>query len=229
MGKIYKIVFSLVVVALLTSCTQSIRSSVTRFHQLPQPNGEKIVIVPANPANNGSLEFANYATLVGNALGSLGYVPANGGEADLIVELDYGVDEGQQRVRMSPSMTGYFGYGSFYGRYYNPWFPYRNPYFYYGGFNSPFFHHPGIYDPFGYYPLGTAPRVRTYMTYNRHLKMVIKPNKEGALNLYEGEVKSTGRNNRLHEVMPYMVQAFFTNFPGESGASENISVEVPEA
>ena len=226
MGKYYKIIASFLIVGFLASCTQSIRSNVTRFHQLPMPSGEKIVIVPMDPANNGSIEFANYATLVGNALGNFGYVPANGETADLIVELGYGVDQGQQVVRSSPAMTGFVGYGGYYGRYFNPWFPYRNPSFYGGGFyGRPYYY--GGYDPFGYYPLGTGHRVRTYTNYNRHLKMVIKPAREGAQNLYEGEVSSSGRNANLHEIMPYMVQAFFTNFPGESGSSERVSVEIP--
>lgn len=225
MGKIYKLSICFVLVGLLASCTQSIRSNVSRFHQLPQPNGEKIAIVPMDPSYNGSLEFANYAALVGNELGRFGYSPANGEEPDLIVELEFGVDDGQRITRVSPSMTGFGYYGGYYGRYYRPWHGYYSPYYY-----RSTFYHPGYWgDPFGHYPLGMSPSVRTYTNYTRYLKMVIKPNKEGSLNLYEGEVKSTGRNNKLHEVMPYMVQAFFTNFPGESGASERVSVEIPES
>lgn len=225
MGKIYKIFICFVLVGLLASCTQSIRSNVSRFHQLPQPNGEKIAIVPMDPSYNGSLEFANYAALVGNELGRFGYSPANGEEPDLIVELEFGVDDGQRITRVSPSMTGFGYYGGYYGRYYRPWYGYYSPYYY----RSAFYHSGYWGDPFGHYPLGMSPSVRTYTNYTRYLKMVIKPNKEGSLNLYEGEVKSTGRNNKLHEVMPYMVQAFFTNFPGESGASERVSVEIPES
>ena len=180
-----------------------------------------------NPANNGSIEFADYATLVGNALGRFGYVPANGDEADLVVELDYGVDEGQRTVR-STGMYGSMFYGGFYGRYYNPWYGFRSPYFYRGGFYRRSYLG-GMYDPFGYYPIGMGPSYRTYTNYTRHLKMVIKPRGEGTQNLYEGQVTSTGRNNRLHEAMPYMVQAFFTNFPGVSGASERITIEIPES
>ncbi len=223
MGKIYKLIVSIVLVGLLASCTQSIRSNVSRFHQLPQPNGESIAIVPMDPAYNGSLEFANYAALVGNELGRFGYVPANGEDPDLIVELEFGVDDGKQITRVSPSMGGFGYYGGYYGRFYRPWYGYHRPYYYRSAF-----YHPMHWDPFGYYSLSMMPTVRTYTTYTRHLKMVIKPNEDGALNLYEGEVKSAGRNNKLHEVMPYMVQAFFTNFPGESGSSERISVEIPE-
>ncbi len=225
MGKIYKIFICFVLVGLLASCTQSIRSNVSRFHQLPQPNGEKIAIVPMDPSYNGSLEFANYAALVGNELGRFGYSPANGEEPDLIVELEFGVDDGQRITRVSPSMTGFGYYGGYYGTILSSvvWLlqPLLLPKYLLSS---------GILgDPFGYYPLGMSPSVRTYTNYTRYLKMVIKPNKEGSLNLYEGEVKSTGRNNKLHEVMPYMVQAFFTNFPGESGASERVSVEIPES
>ena len=229
MAKYCKIIASFIIIGFLASCSQSIRSNVMRFHQLPAASGEKIVIVPMDPANNSSIEFANYAALVGNALGGYGYVPANGGEADLIVELGYGVDDGQRVVRTSPGMYGFMGYGGYRGRYFNPWFPYHSPYFYGGGFYPRSLYYGGFYDPFGYYPLGMGPSQRVYTNYTRYLKMVIRPNAEGAQNLYEGEAKSTGRNNRLHEVMPYMVQALFANFPGESGSSERIAVEIPDS
>lgn len=233
MNKFCRIIITLLALGLLAGCTQSVRSNVMRFHQLPKPAGETIVIVPMNPADASSLEFANYATLVGNALGSFGYRPANGEKADLVVELDYGVDEGRKTIRSSPNYHGFYGggfYGSgfygggYFGNYYSPW---GRPYYGRGYYSS--LYYGGFYDPFGYRSLGARSNVRTYVNYDRHLKMVIKPNNDGAQNLYEGEVKSTGRHNRLHEVMPYMVQAFFTNFPGESGSSERVTVEIPEA
>jgi hypothetical protein len=187
MEKIYKIMITVIVTALLASCTQSIRSNVTRFHALPASSGETIVIVPMNSAINGSLEFANYATLVGNALGSQGYLPANGEEADLIVELDYGVMEGPKKVRssgMSPMMSrGFISYGSYYGRYMNPWFPYRGLHSdFYGFYGSPLAFG-NIYDPMGYYPLGwSTNNVRTIPNYTRKLKMVIRPNKDNGQN-----------------------------------------------
>ncbi|MBT5185627.1 MAG: DUF4136 domain-containing protein [Kordiimonadaceae bacterium] len=230
MEKIYKILITVIVTALLASCTQSIRSNVTRFHALPAPNGEKIVIVPMNAANNGSLEFANYAALVGNALGSYGYLPANGEEADLVVELDYDVIQGPTKIRSSASSRGFVSYGSYYGRYMNPWFPYRGLHSgYYGFYGSPYAFG-NIYDPFGYYPLGWSNNnVRSIPNYTRQLKMVIRPNKDNGQNLFEGEVSSTGRSAKLHEVMPYLVQAFFTNFPGVSGSSERVSIELPQS
>lgn len=220
----------MLIVGFLAACSQSIRSNVTRFHTLPQPSGEKIVIVPMNPANKGSLEFATYANMIGNELGRFGYTPANGEKADLVVELDYAIEEGPTTVRTTGSSAAFIHYGSPYGRYYNPWFPYRYPYYGYGygyGYYPGAYYYGGFYDPFGYYPLGMTPSVRTYVNYNRSLKMVIRPNNDNSQNLYEGEVKSTGRNSNLHEVMPYMVQAFFVNFPGKSGSTETVSIELP--
>ena len=228
MGNLYKIIIIILGISFLASCTQSVRTNVKRFHHLPAPSGEKIVIVPMDPANNSSIEFQDYAALVGNALGRFGYVPANGEEADLIVELDYGVGEGQQTVR-STGMYGSMFYGGYYGRYFNPWYSYRSRYFYRGGFYPRPYYYGGMYDPFGYYPMSYSQTFRTYTNYTRHLKMIIKPKGEGVQNLYEGEVTSRGRHNRLHEVMPYMVEAFFINFPGVSGASERISIEIPES
>ena len=234
MDKFLKIVALFLIISFVASCKQSIRSNVMRFHQLPMPSGEKIMIVPLNSTNNGSIEFANYATLVGNALGNLGYLPANGEAPDLIVELDYGVDDGQKIVRSSPSSFGYLGYAGHYNAYYNPWFSYGNRYSYRGGYSPLFYggYYGSHYGPLGmgshYGPFGIVARERDYTRYTRHLKLIIKPNQEGAQNLYEGEAKSIGRNNRLHDVMPYMVEAIFTNFPGESGFSEQIIVDVPE-
>ncbi len=226
MNKFLKIIVSFLIISFIASCKQSIRSDVMRFHQLPMPSGEKIMIVPSNSTNSGSIEFANYATLVGNALGGLGYLPSNGEAPDLIVELDYGVDDGQKIVRSSPSSFGYLGYAGHFRSYYNPWFPFGNRYSYRGGY-SPLYY--GGYYGDHYGPLGMVARERVYTRYTRYLKLVIKPNQDGSQNLYEGEAKSIGRNNRLHDVMPYMVEAIFTNFPGESGFSEQIIVDVPES
>jgi hypothetical protein len=229
MDKLGKVFIAVLLIGLLAACTNSIRTNVSRFHVLPKPSGESIVIVPMNKAYKGSLEFANYATLVGNALGNFGYVPANGEKADLIVELDYGVDQGQQTIRTSGSYGGYSRFSAFYGHGFYPRYGYHPRY--YGLYGDPFYYggYGGIYDPFGYSPLGYGPSVRTYVTYNRSLKMVIRPNRDGSQNLFEGEVTSKGKSNQLHEVMPYLVQAFFSNFPGQSGSSESISIELPKS
>ena len=56
--------------------------------------------------------------------------------------------------------------------------------------------------------------------------MVIRPNKDGAKNIFEGTVESTGRSNNLAKLMPHMTQALFTNFPGQSGVTDKVVIEL---
>ncbi|HEC01581.1 MAG TPA: DUF4136 domain-containing protein [Sphingomonadales bacterium] len=202
------------IVGLVSACNSTFRSNVSRFHELPPPKGETVVIVPSDPAKNTSLEFASYANMVGSYLARQGYRPAGDKKADLIVELDYSVDDGKVMVR-----SYNFGYGYGYGYGYGHYFPYG--YFgHYGGFYYPYY-------GFGYGYSGFGDRdVRSYVNYTRKLSMTIRPNGEGKKNLFEGTVESTGRSNNLAKLMPHMVQALFTNFPGVSGTTDKIVIEL---
>ena len=208
MNKILKLSVGLIMVMLLASCAKTIKSDVSRFHELSAPSGETVVIVPKNQTLMPSLEFASYAKMVGDYLGQYGYRPANGAKADLIVELDYGVDDGQVHVRSYPSMyNSYYGY-PFYGGYFHRWGYYRNAFYPYFGIAG---HH--------------APEVRSYVKYNRHLDIAIRKNEENGKNIFEGKVSSIGRKANLNEVMPYMVQAMFEGFPGVSGSTDRVIVD----
>lgn len=194
--------------ALLTACASSFNSDVTRFHKLSKPGGETFQIEPLDKSKVGSLEFAQYANLVGDNLVALGYrATPQGGTPDLLVKLDYTVDSGQVRVNSYPGMGYPYGYGRW-----------GNPYFY-----DPFY-------PYGYpYGFGYEPEIRSVVYYTRRLIMNIdrpsaEPGKSGE-KLFEGRVESEGTDNRLPEVMPYMVKALFSNFPGQSGVTQHIVIE----
>ncbi len=213
MNRVIKTVGLMAVLSLLAACSNNLRSTVTTFHSLPQPSGEKIVIVPMDDSLKGSLEFATYANMVGNELGKLGYRPANGQPADLVVELDYGVDDGKVFVRSYGTGFGYWGY----------------PYFHHFGhhhFHHFWPHHRWYYGGYWGYPYGRD--VRSYVKYTRVLKMNIRPNFDGAKNLYEGRVESMGRSNDLPALMPYLVQAMFENFPGVSGTTQKVVIDLEE-
>ncbi len=47
--------------------------------------------------------------------------------------------------------------------------------------------------------------------------------------LFEGRAVSIGRDNKMPEIMPYLAQAMFTNFPGESGVTKVVTIELPES
>jgi len=118
MSKLIKLFIIVATVGLISACSIStFTSDVSRFHELPLPHGETVVIVAAGPAQNTSLEFASYANIVGSYLAQQGYAPANGGKAALVVELVYSADGGKVKV-MGRSYSGSssyrygYGYGS---------------------------------------------------------------------------------------------------------------------
>jgi len=213
MTKIVKFFILLGMVGLISACNNTFRSDVSRFHELPQPQGETVSIIPADPAKSTSLEFASYANIVGSYLASQGYVAAVDGKADLIVELDYSVDDGKVTARGSRSHFSFgYGYGS---HFYHPyWYP---SYWHYGFYRDPFYWR---------YNSRFNRDVRSYIRYNRKLSMVIRPNDEGKKNLFEGTVESKGRSNSLPKLMPHMVQALFSNFPGVSGSTDRVVIEL---
>lgn len=216
MTKLIKLSFICAVIGLISACNSTFKSNVSRFHELPQPQGESVVIVASDPAKNTSLEFASYANIVGGYLAKQGYVPAGDGKPDLIVELDYSVDDGKVMVRSTPSHFSFgYGYASGFYPYYSPWY-------------RPYWRH-GYYGRYGYSPFWFdhhERNVRSYVNYTRKLMLTIRPNKDGVKNIFEGTVESRGRNNKLPELMPHMVQAMFTNFPGTNGTTDKVVIEL---
>src|ERR1700712_5794286 len=109
------------VLALLAACTNSLNTSVSRFNNLPPPNGQTIAVVADDPALAGGIEFNQYARTVEDRLASVGYRPvASPQGADLVARLDYSVDQGRERVRSSPGFRDpfwgpWYGYGPRYG------------------------------------------------------------------------------------------------------------------
>ena len=48
------------------------------------------------------------------------------------------------------------------------------------------------------------------------------------VNLFESRVISEGRSNRLEEVMPLMVDAMFQEFPGPSGVTREVTIDLED-
>lgn len=67
------------------------------------------------------------------------------------------------------------------------------------------------------------PSVYAYTVYPRQLILNIEQAKDGAV-VFEGKVKSYGTEDNLNEVMPYLVDAMFQNFPGESGVTRVVTI-----
>lgn len=194
----------------LSGCATPFKADVARFQAMPAPQGQSFTIRPADPRNEGGLEFGQYADLVAQQLVSQGYVPAReGANATLTVTLDYGVDNGQQKVVTRPGFGG--GYGGW-GRPYGRW-GYRSSFYY--GWNDPFW-----YDPWSY------PDVSSYTFYTSYLDMTISG--QNGQRLFEGKAKARSTTDSLPTLVPNLVQAMFTNFPGRSGEEVRITIPPPK-
>lgn len=190
----------------LSGCAQNFDANVARFQQLPAPQGQSFTVVADDPKLAGGLEFAQYAGLVAAKLGKVGYVAANDpARADLIVRMNYTVDAGIEKIRSTgfardPFYPGYYGYyPDYWGR--------------------PFY--PGFYDPFLFGP--GYDNVESYTVFTSKLELRIDRN--DGKRVFEGTASAQSLSDKLTYLVPNLVDAMFTNFPGQSG--ENIKITLP--
>lgn len=205
-------------IAALAACAQPFNAKVSRFQsQLPAPQGQTFAVVADDPALAGGLEFSQYARLVEAQMAKLGYAPASPDNATMLVRFDYGVDKGREKVRRTagfyrdPFYSPWYGYSRFGYGYGRPGFGYGG----YGAFGRPWGY--GWYDPFfddGY---------DSYTVYTSGIEMKIDRKADGA-RLFEGKAEAASLSNRLGYLVPNLVEAMFTDFPGNSGETVRISV-----
>jgi hypothetical protein len=208
----------------VSGCAATLPTKVTRFQAMPVPAGQTFAIVPgAGAAGRGGLEFQQYALIVAQQLAMRGYRPvANPAQAQLVVQLGYGVDQGRQVVQEDPFIRsrgfgGYYGAG--FGRYDPFWgIHYGRPYysrFGYGGFGSPFYY--GWNDPFW------TGGIDVYTEYRSQLDMDIRDRATNQ-SLFEGKAQARSTTDQRQTLVPNLIEAMFTGFPGRSGETVRISV-----
>jgi len=207
-----------ILLASLAACAAPFNADVTRFQtQMPAPKGQSFAVVADDPALAGGLEFSQYASLVAAQMQRLGYAQAAlPADATLLVHFDYGVDKGRERVQRTgfsdPFYSPWYGYAP-YGRFGYSRLGYgRYPGFYRGG---PWAF--GMYDPFfdgGY---------DSYTVYTSGIDLKIDRAADKQ-RLFEGKAQALSTSNRLQYLVPNLVDAMFTDFPGESGRTVRISV-----
>lgn len=88
--KSWLVIITLIVVP-LAGCSKTIVSDVTRFHNLPEPDAETIEVVSMDSELQKSIEFGQYAELVGRHLGAYGYKPPQDTPSRLIARIGYGI------------------------------------------------------------------------------------------------------------------------------------------
>ena len=191
----------------LSACATGLNTRVSRYQAMPAPQGQSFVVVPMNPNDAGGLEFSRYAALVAQNLQAQGYAEApTANQATLVVHLGYGVDDGNTEIVSDPFYYGHgfggYGWGG-YGR--------RG---YYWGWN----------DPFWYGPYGGGGYTRSYTYYKSQLDLDIR-RKVDNVALFEGKAKARSRTDELAALVPSLIDAMFTGFPGHSG--ETIKITIP--
>ena len=213
----------------LAGCATGFPAQVSRYQAMPAPQGQSFFIVPADPAMAGGLEFSRYAGHVAQAMQAQGYAQAPSLEAStMVVRLDYGVDEGRQQVERDPFARGY-GYDPFYGGFGGPSGGFYGRPFYsrfgYWGPRSPFYY--GWGDPFSYGGFGGPyQQVRVYTVYQSFLDLDIRRKADNA-SLFEGHAKARSADDNMGVLVPNLIEAMFTGFPGHSG--ETVKITVPPA
>ena len=177
----------------LAGCAEPFNARVSRFQQLPPPQGQTFVIQPLDQKLRGGLEFAHYADLVTAKLVQVGYRPAReGDQAQYVVKLGYKVDHGRERLTATSSGFGY-GHGYAFG-FYDPWL-------YGSGFDD----------------------ISSYTIFTSELDLQIDRADSGQ-RVFEGVAKGLSRDDALPHLVPNLVDAMFTGFPGNSGETVKVTI-----
>jgi hypothetical protein len=199
----------------LAGCATGFPAKVSRYQAMPVPAGQSFYVLPFNGSDVGGLEFTHYASMVRQAMIAQGYAEApTPAAATMLVRLGYGVDGGREVVSSSYYPHSMYGFGGFYGR------PYYSRWGYGGyGFRSPFYY--GWDDPYWW-----GGGVDSYTEYVSHLDLDIRRRVDNA-SLFEGHAKARSRTDELNKLVPNLVEAMFTGFPGTSGETIKITVPPP--
>ena len=211
----------------LSACATSLPTRVTRY-SVAIPQGQSFYVVPADGFMSG-LEFNRYAGLVSQQMTAHGYhQAASTAQADMLIKIGYGVDEGTTEVSVDPFARSRY-YSPFYRGYYDPFYggyfgrPYYSRYGYYG-YRSPFYY--GWDDPFWYNSpyAGYGPDpIRQYTVFKSQLDVNIVRRVDHAP-LFEGHAMARSQTDELGTLVPNLIEAMFTNFPGENGKTVKITV-----
>jgi hypothetical protein len=218
----------------LAGCATGLRTQVSRYQAMPAPAGQTFYVMPAEGVAR-NLEFNRYASIVAQQLAAKGYTPAGAPQvANMIVRLSYGVDEGKTEYAVDPYARSMYSnpfYGGFYDPFYGGYFgrPYysrfgywgmRSPYYY--GWDDPFWYN----SPYSGYGFGRYGRdgIRSYTVYKSYLDLDIVRKGDNAP-LFEGHAKARSQTDEMGVLVPNLIEAMFTGFPGRNG--ETIKITVP--
>lgn len=207
---LHRIAAATVVALSLAACVgpRYVATDVTRFHTLPtSPSGQTFAVVAVDKEQEQSLAFRQFSDVVAGKLSAVGLRAFSGdrGKPDYVVTLRYAVDGPSPDIRSRSSSGFSVGFG--YGAWGNPW-----------GFG-------GAYEPW------RENYANTKQVYTRRVELDIYRGDTygtpGQERVFEGRALSEGLNGQVEPVLPFILDAIFKDFPGASGSTRTVRVEVP--
>jgi hypothetical protein len=93
----------------------------------------------------------------------------------------------------------------------------RSPYYY--GWDDPFWYS----SPYAGYGPGYRQAIRQYTVYKSHLNLDIVRKADNAA-LFQGQAKARSQTDETGVLVPNLIEAMFTGFPGRSGETVRITV-----
>jgi hypothetical protein len=211
----------------LSGCATGLPTKVTRY-SAAIPQGQSFYVVPGPGVQQG-LQFNGFAAQVAQQMEAKGYRPAGAPSvADMLVRVSYNVDQGRQEIVVDPFAQSAY-YSPFYRGYYDPFYrgfygrPYYSRYGYYGR-RSPFYY--GWDDPFWY---NSGPEaIRAYTVFKSQLDLDIV-RRVDSYELFDGKAAARSQTDELGTLVPNLIEAMFTNFPGTNGETVRITVPAKRA
>jgi hypothetical protein len=203
----------------LSACATGLPAKVTRFSAMPIPAGQSFYVVQANGQPMG-LEFSQYASMVAQQLQARGYRQAQSPQsADMLVRVGFDIDQGRVQYASDPFVPSFYGPG-YYGPYRPYWGrPYYSRYGYYGP-RAPFYY--GWDNPYAYGPYGGG----RYIIFDSQLNLNIVRRADN-VPLFEGRAQARSQTDNPGVLVPNLIEAMFTGFPGRNG--ETVRITVPAA
>ncbi len=202
-------ILSLLAVLLVAACAspQVIRSDVTTFNDWSATAGSTTFRFERAPEQIDSLEHKVYEDLVREHLQALGLSEDAAGS--LKVSLSYGISSRDVLIRETDWMD-------------EPRMPWYGPV---GRTANGRLVYGWGYDPF--WPWASRPITRetTRRLWRRELHLDIRDAATGTKR-YEGTAVSEGSTDQLNPIMPYLVQALFTDFPGGNGVTRRVDLPI---
>ena len=200
-------------VAVLGGCAfgpRMIQTEVTTFNEWSTLPADRSYSFARTLEYKNSLELKTYEDIVRDELATRGFrLVADPAQANLVVTLRPSVTTvSVVLLDQWPAVNPFWGpYGGYYGRRFGGFGPG------FGGFYGPY----GGVDDFGTYRQDV---------FRKRLELDIDSQTVPAKRYYEGRVENTAYNASLAQVMPVLVHALFTDFPGNNGQTRRVDVPV---